>query len=144
MFISTCAHYSLLGDGYDIFYGISVAPGYSILQKSKSFVYREKFAGKLKNDIQNKYNNFKDFTKSYNLNDRRKDNFFSWLEAQEVEFKAEELEENWDYIQNRILSEAASSIWGKQYLFKKLLEADKQAQEALKHFEEARMLINSG
>ena len=103
-----------------------------------------KFAGELKNEIQNKFGNFKDFTKSYNLNGRRKDDFFSWLETHEVEFEAEELEENWDYIQNRILSEAASSIWGKQYLFKKLLEADKQAQEALKHFEDARVLISSG
>ena len=51
MFISTCAHYSLLGDGYDIFYGISVAPGYSILQKSNpslNITYREKFGGELK------------------------------------------------------------------------------------------------
>ena len=103
-----------------------------------------KFAGELKNEIQNKYDNFKDFTKSYNLNGRRKDDFFSWLETHEVEFEAEELEENWDYIQNRILSEAASSIWGKEYLFKKLLEEDKQAQEALQHFEEARELIRSG
>ena len=98
----------------------------------------------LKNEIQNKYDNFKDFTKSYNLNGRRKDDFFSWLETHEVEFEAEELEENWDYIQNRILSEAASSIWGKEYLFMKMLEADKQVQDALKHFEEARELISSG
>ena len=48
IFISTCSHISVLGDGYEVVYGISIAPGYSILQKSKSFVYREKFAGKLK------------------------------------------------------------------------------------------------
>ena len=103
-----------------------------------------KFAGELKTEIQNKYDNFMDFNKSYNLNGKRKNNFFSWLKTQEVEFEVEELEENWDYIQNRILSEAASSIWGKEYLFKKLLEEDKQAQEALQHFEEARELIRSG
>ena len=103
-----------------------------------------KFAGELKNEIQNKYDNFKDFTKSNNLNGTKKDDCFSWLETQEVEFEAEELEENWDYIQNRILSEAASSIWGKEYLFMKMLEADKQVQDALKHFEEARELISSG
>ena len=57
------------------------------------------------------------------------------------EAKTEELEEHWDYIQNRILSNVASSIWGKEFLFKKLLEADEQAQEALKHFEEARELL---
>ena len=40
-FISTCAHYSILGDGYEHFYGISVAPGYSIkLKKSKTYTRR--------------------------------------------------------------------------------------------------------
>ena len=46
-FISTCAHYSILGDGYEHFYGISVAPGYSIKLKSKTYTRREVFAGPL-------------------------------------------------------------------------------------------------
>ena len=58
-----------------------------------------------------------------------------------MEFETDELEEHWDYIQNRILSNVASSIWGKEFLFKKLLEVDEQAQEALKHFDEARELL---
>jgi len=36
-FISTCAHYSILGDGYEHFYGISVAPGYSIKLENKTY-----------------------------------------------------------------------------------------------------------
>ena len=63
------------------------------------------------------------------------------MEKQEIEFVEYELEESWDYIQNRILSNVASSIWGKEFLYKKLLEADKQAQEALKHFDKAWELI---
>ena len=70
-------------------------------------------------------------------------NFLGWLETQRVEFETEEVEEHWDYIQNRILSNVASSIWGKKFLYKKLLEADNQAQDALKHFDEARKLISS-
>ena len=58
-----------------------------------------------------------------------------------MEFKIEELEEHWDYIQNRILSNVASNIWGKKFLYKQLLESDAQAIEALKHFDEARELI---
>jgi carboxyl-terminal processing protease len=100
-----------------------------------------KFAGELKNQIQDQYTNFEDFSESYNLNGKRKDDFFGWLENQEIEFVEYELEEYWDYIQNRILSNVASSIWGKQFLYKKLLEADDQAQEALKHFDEAGKLI---
>ena len=100
-----------------------------------------KFAEELKNEIISQYDNFNDFTQSYHLNGKRKKNFFSWLETQKVEFKPEELEENWDYIQNRVLSNVASSIWGKEFLFKKLLEVDEQVQEALKHFDEARELL---
>ena len=100
-----------------------------------------KFAGELKNQIQDQYTNFEDFSESYNLNGKRKDDFFGWLENQEIEFVEYELEEYWDYIQNRILSNVASSIWGKEFLYKKLLEVDDQAQEALKHFDEAGKLI---
>ena len=96
-----------------------------------------------KEEIQAKYDNFQNFTLSFDLNGNRQKEFFNWLDDQEVEFESEELEENWDYLQNRILSEAASSIWGKEYLFMKLLEEDIQAQEALKHFGEARELISS-
>ena len=37
-FVSTCAHYSILGDGYEQMYGISVAPGYSIKLKNKRYL----------------------------------------------------------------------------------------------------------
>ena len=100
-----------------------------------------KFAGELKNEILEEYDDFNDFTKSYHLNGKWKKDFFSWLETQRVEFVAEELDEHWNYIQNRILSNVASSIWGKEFFYKKLLEVDNQAQEALKHFDEAKELI---
>ena len=94
-----------------------------------------------KNEILDQYDDFNDFTKSYHLDGKRKKDFFSWLETQTVEFVAEELDEHWNYIQNRILSNIASSIWGKEFFYKKLLEVDDQAQEALKHFDEAQELI---
>ena len=100
-----------------------------------------KFAGELKNEILEEYDDFNDFTKSYHLNDKGKKNFFSWLETQKVEFEIDELEDHWGYIQNRILSNVASNIWGKEFLYKKLLEADVQALEALKYFNEARELM---
>ncbi len=46
-FISTCAHYSILGDGLEHFYGISISPGYSTKLKSKTYTKREVFAGPL-------------------------------------------------------------------------------------------------
>ena len=43
--------------------------------------------------------------------------FFSTIKVEK-----EELEEYWGNIQNSILSNVASSIWGKEYMFKKLLK----------------------
>ena len=77
------------------------------------------------------------------MKNKRRDKFFLWLKNQEIDFEAEELEENWAYIENRILANVASSIWGKEYLYKKLLDTDKQAQEALLHFDEAKELIGA-
>ena len=57
------------------------------------------------------------------------------------EFSEDELKEDWDYIENRILAEIASSIWGKEYLYKHRLTKDVQAQEALNHFNKARELF---
>ena len=102
-----------------------------------------KFAGELKSEIQEQFENYDDFTTSSDLTGTRMENFFHWLKTQEIEFESEELEENWGYIQNRILGNVASSIWGKEYLYKKLLDTDKQAQDALLHFHEARELIGA-
>ena len=102
-----------------------------------------KFAEVIKTDIQNKYNTYAEFTKYCFLDSKKKNNFFTWLEKSDVEFDKEELEEHWDYIQNRILSNIASSIWGKEFLFKQLLKTDTQAQEALDNFHKARTLLSS-
>ena len=102
-----------------------------------------KFAGVIKSEIQGKFDTFKDFTSSYNIEGKKKQQFFDWLEEKNIEFEKEELEEDWTYLENRILSEAASSIWGKKYLFMKLMDEDSQAQDALNHFHEARELISS-
>ena len=101
------------------------------------------FAGELKNEIEGKYKTFEDFTTSYQLKNKQRNKFFLWLKNQEIDFETEELEENWAYIENRILANVASSIWGKEYLYKKLLDTDKQAQKALLHFDEAKELIGA-
>ena len=72
-----------------------------------------------------------------------RDKFIEWLKDQDIKLSIDELEENWDYIQNRILAEAASNIWGKEFFFIQLLDEDVQIQEALKHFDEARALFSS-
>ena len=102
-----------------------------------------KYAGELKKDIEDLYKTFDDFTTSYKMKNKQRDHFFLWLKNQEIDYETEELKENWAYIENRILANLASSIWGKEYLYKTLLETDRQAQEALLHFDKAKELIGA-
>ena len=102
-----------------------------------------KYASELKSNIQKKYNDFGKFQSTHKMDGKRKDEFFNWLEKHEIEFSKDELEEDWEFLENRILAEVASSIWGKEYRYKQLLMLDTQAQEALKHFIEARELFSN-
>jgi hypothetical protein len=101
-----------------------------------------KYANELKSNIQEKYSDYMKFRNTYKIDGKRINEFVHWLEKQEIEFSKDEIEEDWDYLENRILAQAASSIWGKEYLYKHKLAQDVQAQEALKHFNEARELFN--
>ena len=100
-----------------------------------------KYASILKSNIQKKYNNYGNFWKTYKIDEQGGKEFFLWLKQQNIEFSEDELKEDWDYIENRILAEIASSIWGKEYLYKHRLTQDVQAQEALNHFNKARELF---
>ena len=53
----------------------------------------------------------------------------------------DELEAHWPILENRILANIASSIWGKEYLFQQLLKTDDQANKALDSFDRAKKLI---
>jgi len=101
-----------------------------------------KYANELKGDIQEKYSDYMKFRNTYKIDGKMINEFVLWLGKQEIEFSEDEIEEDWDYLENRILAQAASSIWGKEYLYKHKLTQDVQAQEALKHFNEARELFN--
>ena len=60
-----------------------------------------------------------------------------------IEFSVEELQQDWNYLENKILAELANKVWGKEYFFKQLLVQDNQAQDALKHFNDARKLFSN-
>jgi carboxyl-terminal processing protease len=101
------------------------------------------FAEEIKNEIQNKYNDYEHFSKEYKIESKNKKKFFIYLKKKEIEFEKEELEEFWYEIENRILANVASSIWGKEFQYKQLLKKDKSAQKALKHFQAARDLLSN-
>ena len=101
-----------------------------------------KYANELKVNIQKKYNVYTNFKNTYNIDEKRRNKFINWLKKQNIEFSKDELIEDWDYIENSILAQVASNIWGKKYLFKHKLIQDVQVIEALKHFTEVRELFN--
>ena len=100
-----------------------------------------KYSEELKTNVMKKFNNYSDFKSNYKIDGKKKSEFIKWLKNKEVEFSKDELDEEWNYLENRILADMASSIWGKEYMFKQLLMEDNQAQEAMKHFNEARALF---
>ena len=74
--------------------------------------------------------------------------FFTWLEQQLLEnedlileYNPDSLLVDWDLINNRIQSELAASLWGKDYRYYIRLHMDKQFQTALENFGTAKSFI---
>ena len=101
-----------------------------------------KFAEEIKKEIQNQYNNYNHFSKECKIDNKKKKRFFIHLKDKDIDFEKEEIEEFWSEIENRILANVASSIWGKEFQYKQLLKQDKPALDALNHFQDARNLLN--
>jgi len=99
------------------------------------------FAESLKEKIAGKYSTFESFDSKFDLSKSDMKDFMKWLDEKEIEYNAEDLENDWEVLSTRIEAEIAGAIWGKDYLYKKLLDIDTQANEAVKHFSEARKLI---
>ena len=74
--------------------------------------------------------------------------FFQWLDreiqtddVQKLDYSEDSLLLNWDLINNRIQSEIAANLWGKDYRYYIRLHIDKQFQAALDNFELARSFV---
>jgi hypothetical protein len=67
----------------------------------------------------------------------------SWLNIQDSTLNVEnnDLNENWFYLENRILADVASALWGKNYYYKILLNEDKQFLISLDHINQAKELV---
>ena len=95
----------------------------------------------MKKNIIKTYKSYSHFKTNYKIKGKKKNDFIKWLKKQDIDFLEEELDLDWDYLENRILADIASSIWGKEYMFKQLLIQDNQAQEAMQYFDEAKELF---
>lgn len=104
-----------------------------------------KYADNIKTKYK-KYNSFKDFNKAQNsvINSS---NFLNWLKNKLdddetiIEYQEDSLLVDWDFINNRIQSEIAANLWGKDYRYYMRLKMDKQFQTALDNFDLAKSFI---
>ena len=116
-----------------------------LLRSSKRFLF------KYANDLKQNYvhlASFKEFKSLINKKDINSKHFFNWIDnlignEQEYsfEYNQDSLLLNWNFISNRIKSEIASNIWGKDYLYIMRLDSDPQFQAALDNFINAKKLL---
>ena len=86
---------------------------------------------------------FMEFKNNWNITSSVLDSFFVHLSNDSINFIQDSLLRDSDYIQNRLKSELAGAIWGKNESANIRLQFDNQIIEALKHFNEADAFIKS-
>ena len=69
--------------------------------------------------------------------------FVKWVNNNDVSLNlnVDNIQEDWEYLENRILANLASSIFGKDYYYYVLLNEDKQFLSSLEHIKDAKSLI---
>jgi hypothetical protein len=83
------------------------------------------------------YRNFKNFKDNWNVNQSVYSQFLDYLESDSISFNSDSLLVDQSFIYNRIKSEIAGTIWGKDESASIRLFLDNQVSEALKYFNEA-------
>ena len=91
----------------------------------------------------NKFTSFDEFKNNWEVSALTFDTFLAFLETDSIEIIQDSILADGDYIKNRIKSELAGSIWGKNESTNIRLIYDNQVNEALKHFNEASAFIES-
>jgi len=101
------------------------------------------FSEKIKNsgfDKNKKFNSLNNFIEEYHLLNSHKSELKMIIEDLDEEFKEDEFNADWDFIENRIKAQIANSIWGKSAMYKVNLYMDIVAMDGLKQFPAALLL----
>jgi carboxyl-terminal processing protease len=123
-----------------------------LTQDTQNILYSsQRWLFKYANSLKNGYAQFESFN---DLNNQLKHTvcpapeFFTWIEGQmlenedlALEYSQDSLLMNWDLINNRIQSELAANLWGKDYRYYIRLHIDKQFQTALENFDIAKSFV---
>ena len=84
---------------------------------------------------------FKNFKKNWQVNQSVYSEFLDYLDSDSISFNPDSLLKDKDFIYNRIKSEIAGTIWGKDEATSIRLNHDNQISEALKYFNEANAFL---
>jgi len=95
------------------------------------------FAEDLAQQAKLEYSDFDQYIDNYLPGDEARQKLATWLEEREYKPSTEDLEKDWAYVGNRISSEVAGIIWGKEALYKMRLKGDNQVLSAMTLFEQA-------
>ena len=101
------------------------------------------FTSKRAVNYKDKFDSFDEFKRGWDVPDSLFNSFLDHLESDSIDVVRDSLSKDIDYISNRIKSELAGSIWGKNESTNLRLLMDNQVSEALKHFNEADAFIKS-
>ncbi len=93
--------------------------------------------------VQNEFQSFKKFRDTWEVSEKLFDDFLVHLEKDSIDVIHDSLRINSDFIDNRIKSEIAGTIWGKDESANIRLQMDNQIIETLKHFNEADAFLES-
>ena len=101
------------------------------------------FTSKRAVNYKGEFDSFDEFKNEWRVPESLFNNFLTHLESDSINFVRDSLKIDMDFISNRIKSELAGSIWGKNESTNLRLLMDNQVIEALKHFNEADAFIKS-
>ena len=105
-----------------------------------------KYASVIKNEFIKRGDSFQKFNnqiiknKGANISQA---SFVRWVNNTDVSLNlnVDNIQEDWEYLENRILANLASSLFGKDYYYYVLLNEDKQFLSSLEHIKDAKSLI---
>jgi len=107
--------------------------------KRPIFNFASNYASTHKND----FTSFLEFKNNWDVSENTFDSFLVYLEQDSINIIRDSLRNDEKYICNRIKSELAGAIWGKNKSTNIRLMHDNQVLESLKHFNEADAILKS-
>jgi carboxyl-terminal processing protease len=107
--------------------------------KRPIFNFASKFASTRPND----FHSFIKFRDTWEVSEKLFDDFLVHLEKDSIDVIQDSLRTNSNFIDNRIKSEIAGTIWGKDEAANIRLQLDNQVIESMKHFNEANAFLES-